>query len=210
MLVLSEEDARDCLAQVKGMSARVAQPERAVWLSEDGKPPLTWIDYAPEAPQQGQGEQTLWKQGWYANVTFSAPPKDMRREIAFRSPYVAIWVSDMENKPVRTLFLVGRHKEWHEGNHVWWRQNRARLDKFFGRSLSTRGSGVYKVYWDGIDDDDRPVPPGRYKIHVETSREGGGHSHRVLEMDFSQPRKFERELPLQADNGGLVVGFDTF
>ncbi len=210
MLVLSPSEAAACMARVKGMSARVTLPGGVTWLGQQrGEASPQWIEYAPQKVQ-GTSAPTLWKDGWYANVTFTAPPKNMRREIAFRSPYVAIWVSDMDNKPVRTLFMVGRYKEWHEGNHVWWRLNRAKLDTLFARSLSTRGSGTYKVYWDGVDDDGRPVPPGRYRINVETSREGGGHSHRQLEMDFSQPRVFEQALPMQPDNGGLEVSFQKF
>ena len=210
MLVLSPSEAAACMARVKGMSARVTLPGGVTWLGQQrGEASPQWIEYAPQKVQ-GTSAPTLWKDGWYANVTFTAPPKNMRREIAFRSPYVAIWVSDVDNKPVRTLFMVGRYKEWHEGNHVWWRLNRAKLDTLFARSLSTRGSGTYKVYWDGVDDDGRPVPPGRYRINVETSREGGGHSHRQLEMDFSQPRVFEQALPMQPDNGGLEVSFQKF
>lgn len=210
MLVLSPHEAEALISRVNGMSARVTSPGGVTWLGQQrGEASPQWIEYAPQKVQ-GDGAPSLWKEGWYANVTFTAPPKNMRREIAFRSPYVAIWVSDMDNKPVRTLFMVGRYKEWHEGNHVWWRLNRARLDTLFARSLSTRGSGTYKVYWDGVDDDGRPVPPGRYRINVETSREGGGHSHRQLEMDFSQPRVFEQALPMQPDNGGLEVSFQKF
>ena len=210
MLVLSPSEAAACMARVKVMSARVTRPGGVTWLGQQrSEASPQWIEYAPQKVQ-GTSAPTLWKDGWYANVTFTAPPKNMRREIAFRSPYVAIWVSDMDNKPVRTLFMVGRYKEWHEGNHVWWRLNRAKLDTLFARSLSTRGSGTYKVYWDGVDDDGRPVPPGRYRINVETSREGGGHSYRQLEMDFSQPRVFEQALPMQPDNGGLEVSFQKF
>jgi hypothetical protein len=61
-----------------------------------------------------------------------------------------------------------------------------------------------------VDDDGRPVLPGRYRINVETSREGGGHSHRYMDMDFSQPRVFEQALPMQPDNGGLEVSFQKF
>ena len=117
----------------------------------------------------------------------------------------------MDDKPVRTLLLIGRYKEWHEGNHIWWRQNRAKVDSYFaGRSMSTRGSGTYKVYWDGVDDAGGTVPTGKYRIHVETSRESGGHEHRVLDLDFSRPREFEAELPINANSGGLVVSFGKF
>lgn len=212
MLVSSDDDARALIACTPGATARVTTPERAVWLGQDQAPLVRWIDYeAPQAPAKQPLYQSGWPDGWIANVTFTAPPKDMRREIAFRSPYVALWVTDTEGNPVRTLLLIGRYKDWHEGNHVWWRQNRAKLDELFaGRSMSTRGSGTYKIYWDGIDDAGRPVKPGRYVMNVETSRERGGHSHRRLEIDFSTMRKFEEDIPMDAEAGGLNVSFEKF
>lgn len=207
MLVMTPDAARAMIAGMPGVSARLTQPDGARWF---GRAQPHWIEYAP-APQPGQGAPSLWKQGWYADITFEAPPKDMRREIAFRSPYVVIWVSDMNNRPVRTLLLIGRYKEWHEGNHVWWRLNRAKVDSYFaGRSMSTRGSGTYKVYWDGSDDEGASVAPGKYRLHVETSRESGGHEHRVLDLDFSRPKEFEAELPINAKSGGLLVSFKKF
>jgi thiamine biosynthesis lipoprotein len=207
MLVLGEDEAERLAAQLPGVSARVAHPGGSRWI---GAAQPHWVEYAP-APQPGQGAPSLWKQGWYADITFEAPPKDMRREIAFRSPYVVLWVSDMNDRPVRTLLLIGRYKEWHEGNHVWWRLNRAKVDSYFaGRSMSTRGSGTYKVYWDGSDDQGAAVAPGKYRLHVETSRESGGHEHRVLDLDFSRPKEFEAELPINARSGGLLVSFKKF
>ena len=207
MLVLDEDEAERLAARLPGVSARIAHPGGSRWI---GAAQPHWIEYAP-APQPGQGAQSLWKQGWYADITFEAPPKDMRREIAFRSPYVVIWVSDMNDRPVRTLLLIGRYREWHEGNHIWWRLNRAKVDSYFaGRSMSTRGSGTYKVYWDGSDDAGATVAPGKYRLHVETSRESGGHEHRVLDLDFSRPKEFEAELPINAKSGGLRVAFQKF
>ncbi len=210
MLVGSDEEAKALIARAPGSAARVTTPEQAMWRGDQAWQ-IHWIDY--EAPQKS-GEplyRSGWADGWIANITFTAPPKDMRREIAFRSPYVAIWVSDEAGRPVRTLLLIGRHKDWHEGNRVWWRQNRTKVDDFFaGRSMSTRGSGTYKVYWDGIDDAGKPVAPGKYIMNVETSREAGGHSHRQLAIDFSTMRAFEREMPVDAQSGGLTVSFEKF
>ena len=207
VLVMEPGEAQAMLARLPGRSARIAAPDTRVWL---GSPALRAIEYEP-SPQAGGGTDPLWKQGWYADITFSAPPKDMRRDIAFRSPYVAIWISDTADRPVRTLLLIGRYKEWHESNHIWWRLNRGKVDNLFsGRSMSTRGSGIYKVYWDGGDDQGRLVAPGTYRLHVETSREGGGHEHRVVELDVSRPRAFEAELPVTARSGGLFVSFRKF
>jgi len=112
---------------------------------------------------------------------------------------------------VRTLILIGSIKEWQEDNYIWWGLNRGQTQKMLdGRSMSTRGSGTYKVYWDGVDDNGAQMPAGKYVIHVETSRERGKHTHRMLPLDLSKPRQFESELPVDADGGSLLVEFRKF
>jgi len=211
MLVLSEDEARACIEAMPGAMARVAEPGRAVWLSGQVQAePVRWEPFAPQGPvKQSAGEK--WTEGWIASVTFEAPPKNMRQERAFRSPYVAIWVSDENNKPVRTMILIGSIKEWQEDNYIWWGLNRGRTQQMLdGRSMSTRGSGTYKVYWDGVDDNGVQMPAGKYVIHVETSRERGKHTHRMLPLDLTKPKAFESELPVDADSGSLRVEFRKF
>ncbi len=199
--------ARASLKASPGAMGRITRPGGVDWL-QAGEPHALPISYE-EAPQDDY--KSGWPDGWIASVTFTAPPKDMRRAIALRSPYVAIWISDAERKTVRTLLLIGTIKEWQEYNHVWWRLNRGSTEKLLnGRSMSTRGSGTYKVYWDGVDDAGKAVKPGRYTLHVETSRERGEHTHRELEVDFSTMRLFDAEMPVDPESGGLQVSMTKF
>ena len=212
-LVSGDAEAKACLRQMPGMAARVTRPDGVDWLHGDERPLFRWIDFEqpPSAKAPVDDYKSGWSDGWIATVTFNAPPKDMRRSIAFRSPYVAIWVSDADNRAVRTLLLIGTFKEWQEYNHVWWRLNRGSTEKLLnGRSMSTRGSGTYKVFWDGVDDAGRPVKPGKYTLHVETSRERGEHTHRTLDVDFSTMRVFDAEMPMDAEAGALQVGMTKF
>lgn len=211
MLVLSEDEARACIEAMPGAVARIAEPGWARWLSGRVQAePIRWEPFAPQGSAKQQAGPK-WTEGWIASVTFEAPPKNMRQERAFRSPYVAIWVSDEDNKPVRTMILIGSIKEWQEDNYIWWGLNRGRTQQMLdGRSMSTRGSGTYKVYWDGVDDIGVQMPAGKYVIHVETSRERGKHTHRMLPLDLSKPEAFESELPVDADSGSLWVEFRKF
>lgn len=212
MLVLSPEEALACIEAMPGAVARIAEPGRAAWLSGRVQPaPIRWEPFAPQVNGLRPSAGEAWTPGWIANVTFSAPPKNMRAERAFRSPYVAIWVSDAESRPVRTLMLIGSIKEWQEDNYIWWGLNRGNTQKMLdGRSMSTRGSGTYKVYWDGTDDAGLQMPAGKYVVHIETSRERGKHTHRKLELDLSKARQFEAELPVDVDGGSLQVEFRKF
>lgn len=208
-LVADPATARASLKASPGATGRITTPTAIDWLHA-GDPRILPISYE-ETPEPQDDYRSGWPDGWIASVTFTAPPKDMRRAIALRSPYVAIWVSDAERRTVRTLLLIGTIKEWQEYNHVWWRLNRGSTEKLLnGRSMSTRGSGTYKVYWDGVDDAGKPVKPGKYTLHVETSRERGEHTHRQLEVDFSTMRLFDAEMPVDPESGGLQVSMTKF
>jgi len=85
--------------------------------------------------------------------------------------------------------LIGSIKEWQEDNYIWWGLNRSNTQKMLdGRSMSTRGSGTYKVYWDGSSDDGLQMPAGKYIVHIETSRERGKHTHRTLKTRSFKPQ----------------------
>ena len=215
LLNLSPDDGADLIRSVPGASGRLARPDGSEWLlSATGQTqthPPEWIPIQSKGNSSSPKSEPKWHERWVAFVTFTAPPRQMKRDLAFRSPYVAIWISDTENRPVRTLFLIGSIKEWQEDNYIWWGQNRANAMQIVSsRSLSTRGTGEYKVLWDGIDESGKPVSAGRYVLHVETSRERGKHTHRALELDFSQAKQFTAEMATSEESGGLVVSFDRY
>ena len=215
LLCLGPGEGADLVRSIPGASARLARPDGADWLlgvtRQSREAPPEWSPIQFKSKSSPARSEPKWHDRWVAFVTFTAPPRQMKRDLAFRSPYVAIWISDTENRPVRTLFLVGSIKEWQEDNYIWWGQNRASAMQIVSsRSLSTRGTGEYRVLWDGIDESGKPVPPGRYVLHVETSRERGKHTYRSLELDFSQAKHFTAELPTSEESGGLVVSFDRF
>ena len=133
------------------------------------------------------------------------------RDPQFRSPYMAMWITDSDNNPVRTLLLVGKRADWQKDNFIWWSMNRARTEGLVAtRSMSTSGAGVYNVFWDGVDDAGRVVPAGTYVLHVETSRERGKHTHRSLTLDFGKFQRFVEVLPPTEEGGGLRVSFDHY
>ncbi|MEZ5937879.1 MAG: DUF2271 domain-containing protein [Hyphomonadaceae bacterium] len=215
LVALSVEDGRDIIRSSPNASARVSNGVRADWLSADatGAPPPEWIPVQAKPPGRSvqtspaPGEQT-WPEGWVAYTTFQAPPRQRKRDPSFRSPYVAIWISDADNRPIRTLLLVGTIKEWHQDNFIWWSLNRGRaMQLLAARSMSTRGSGEYRVLWDGADDAGKMMPAGKYVMHVETSRERGRHTHRSLVIDATGAKTSDSELPQTEEAGGLSVSF---
>jgi thiamine biosynthesis lipoprotein len=124
---------------------------------------------------------------------------------------MAMWITDLDNNPVRTLLLVGKRADWQKDNFIWWSMHRSRTERLVStRSMSTSGAGVYNVFWDGVDDAGNRVAAGKYVLHVETSRERGKHTHRSLTLDFGKFERFKAELPPTEEGGGLRVGFDHY
>jgi thiamine biosynthesis lipoprotein len=149
-----------------------------------------------------------WPKDWVALIVFTAPPRQLVRDQHFRAPYMAMWISDLDNKPIRTLLLVGRDLDWQKDNYIWWSLNEPNVKHFSAtRSMSTSGSGVYKMQWDGTDDAYKEVPAGKYILHVETSRERGKHTHRSLTLDFQPDKPFTDRIPTSEEAGGLTIDF---
>ena len=203
-LVANADAARVIFGRLDDARARIVAPDGSVATLG------VWDGREQPAPIKVRSPG-MWPDGWQALATFTAPRRQLIRDPEFRSPYMAMWITDEANKPVRTLILIGRRKEWQKDNHIWWQQNREATDKLMAtRSMSTSGSGVYNVFWDGVDDRGRPVQAGSYVLHVETSRERGKHTYRRLTLDFTQAKRFTEELTPTEEGGGLKVTYDHY
>ncbi len=100
----------------------------------------------------------------------------------YRRPYVAIWLEDEDEFPVRTAVLWMLTKQpgprWHRDLLRWYRNDGVRKladeTALIGTiSASTRGPGEYKAIFDGLDDAGQPLKPGKYTLFIEVAREHG-------------------------------------
>lgn len=202
-MVLPVDRAREVMER-HGAGARLTAP--------DGTVATLGVWQGVERPKPVQVRAPgMWPQGWQALATFTAPRRQLIRDPDFRSPYMAMWITDQNNKPVRTLILIGKRAEWQKDNYIWWQQNRDATGRLLAtRSMSTSGSGVYNVFWDGVDDAGKPVAATTYVLHVETSRERGKHTYRRLTLDFSDAKRFAQDLAATEEGGGLKVTYDHY
>jgi thiamine biosynthesis lipoprotein len=205
LMVLPQDDALKLIARLPGTGARLSAPDGAAVAAG------IWQSLEQPAPVRIQSGGGAWFKGWQALATFTAPRRQLIRDPDFRSPYMAMWITDANNRPVRTLILVGKREEWQRDNYIWWQLNRAATGRLIStRSMSTSGAGVYNVFWDGVDDRGAPVAPATYILHVETSRERGKHTYRQLSLDFTRAERFNRVLEPTEEGGGLKVTFDHY
>ena len=105
----------------------------------------------------------------------------------YERPYVAIWVSTIDNQAIKNLILFGGEQRWAGSNQRWWRfvGRRSTVERI-NVTRPTRGPGEYQLVWDGRDDSGTLIQPGDYLLHVEASREHGGHSYRNVRFKFEE------------------------
>lgn len=100
----------------------------------------------------------------------------------YERPYVAVWIEDGKNFPVRTLALwiktAGSGPTWIPDLKRWFRGDLKRLvtdktDLVVTRSSVTRPPGKHELVWDGKDNLNKPLPQGNYTVMIEAAREHG-------------------------------------
>lgn len=100
----------------------------------------------------------------------------------YRRPYVAVWLEDADEFPVRTGLLWMQTKSpgprWHRDLLRWYKNDSVRKlaggkDLIETIAGATRGPGQYKVLFDGKDDAGEPLSPGKYTLFIEVAREHG-------------------------------------
>ncbi|WP_375056118.1 DUF2271 domain-containing protein [Zobellella sp. DQSA1] len=92
-------------------------------------------------------------------------------------PYVAVWVEDADEQPVKTLAVWRKEPDWLKDMRRWWRKaGRYDQGELDGVTAATRKPGRYRLNWDGTDQQGRAVVPGQYHINVEAAREHGSRS----------------------------------
>lgn len=120
----------------------------------------------------------------------------------YRRPYVAIWLEDADEFPVRTGLLFMMTKEpgprWHRELNRWYRQDNVRRladeKKLIGViSSASRGPGEYEAVFDGKDDHGKPLKPGKYTLFVEVAREHG--TYQIIRQPLELGAK-----PIEATN----------
>lgn len=209
----------------------VMGPQRAVALADslpgvaarvvgaDGRPAASrlWRALAPgpqarlvkaAAPRRSSlPPEMRWPADWAVEMTYVAPDKQEVRNPDFRTPYMALWISDAGNRPVRTVIMVGKEAKYHRDNFIWWASYKGQTERMVDlRSEATAISGRYSLFWRGVDDAWSPLPVGDYILHIETSQERGKHTHRTLPLKIGR-QAFETMLPMTQEGGGLRISY---
>ncbi len=147
---------------------------------------------------------TTWPKGYNAILDYDIPKPTSSN---YHAPYVVIWVTDANRKLVRTLHVFGPQAKWMDSNYIWWKRYGRMIDNVDTIAQPSRAPGHYTVSWDGKDDAGQRVPQGKYTLHIEATREHGGHSYSTFDIDAT-PKSNTQNLPAKDELGDLKFRFD--
>ncbi len=121
-------------------------------------------------------------------LTYTIPQLDVTD---YEKPYVAIWLSNNAGKPLKQLALLGDSERWWQENRKWWRKlGRKEPHIIANMAHATKRPGEYTTNWYGLDDFGNHIHDSQLVIHIEASREDGGHNYIRQVLDTTKPGKF--------------------
>jgi thiamine biosynthesis lipoprotein len=150
--------------------------------------------FAQQAPAA-----TLWPAGYQVTVGLPLTARGKR-------PYTAVWVEDSSGKLVRGLALWANKSKYYPDLSTLWNHLHGNFDQLRSVTRATRGPGKYDLVWDGLDNNRRPVPPGQYRITVETNQEHGTYAKQSGTIDIgANPTSIT--LPATGNFDAVVVKY---
>ena len=197
-MVLHPKESVALVDKLDGVGARITETGGRVWLSNRW-PALRLV--ATDTVERGGAAQGIanrsedkkrplppeirWPSYWELAISYSA--SDYSSDA--HDPYIAVWITDTDGRPVTTLLLLGSDPRWARENFIWWDSwsHRAKRE-IYTHSRPTTRSGQYDMEWLGVDEDLNPVPIGKYILHFETSREHGKHTYRAIPIEIDRER----------------------
>jgi len=96
----------------------------------------------------------------------------------YHRPYLAVWLETPERKAISTLAVWHEKDTWLKDMRQWWRKiGRSGKENLDAVSGATRKPGVYRIVWDGSDNDGNKVPQKELLLNIDSVREEGGRSY---------------------------------
>lgn len=194
------------LPQVEAMftTASGEQLSSAGWqsmLALTQSPRLLGVAGGSAAVQADNG----WPADYALNIDFDIPKIESSQ---YRAPYVSIWITDENRNIVKHLLLLGKDQKWINSNFVWWKRYGRRLSEqdIDTKAKPSRKPGHYQLAWDGLDEDGKKVPAGKYILHYEATREFGGHDYASLDIQLGG-KGFEDTMNAKGELGKLKLRF---
>lgn len=162
------------------------------------------LAFLPAAASEGN----LWDPAFSLTITV-----EIRTALhVTHDPYLAVWVENQSEFPVRVLALWFDHSQGQYLSELsaFSRGERRRQEQegSFPASVSgaTRPPGKYTLVWNGKDNGGRAVKAGTYTVYVESAKEPGAHFMLRQAIDFTGAAK-KIELQGQGDIASVTLDY---
>lgn len=172
------------------------------------EPRLQQASYVVAAGAKAPATSGNWNQSMELQIKLELPRMDNPR---YRRPYVAVWIEDKDDFPVRTVALWSQKPRYLHDLTQWYRDDQVRnlsegTDISSTVSSATRAPGTYTLKWDGKDNSGKLVKAGKYTVVIEAAREHGGHSIVKQEIDFNGTAT-AKTLPASEELGAVQLDY---
>ncbi len=123
----------------------------------------------------------------------------------YHRPYVAVWIEDQAEKPVRLIEIWREKPDWIKDLRRFWRKTgRADQPLVDARTGATKGPGVYHLKWLGDDNAGKAVAAGEYLLVIEAAREHGGRN--IVKQKFNwDGSAIDLALPAGSEIGAVTL-----
>lgn len=202
----------DCLI-IDSTGQRHVSPGWSHWErpDQDAVPPNPASDSSLAQAPGGKGTSPAANDGTPAKSTpVELLELEVRFELArvdggrYRRPYVAVWIEDKDDFPVRTAVLWLQTRDpgprWHKDLLRWYRSDAIRrladaTDLIGTISSASRGPGEYKAVFNGKDDAGKPLRSGDYTLYIEVAREHG--TYQLIRQPLTLGKTPKESTPLK-------------
>lgn len=170
--ILKTADAFELVRSVPNAECMIVTADGSVMRS-NGFKTLEVRDNSPAAADVNL--TAAWPQGYSLAI-------DLETIKTRHRPYVMVWITDAQDKHVRTLGAWGDETKYLREIRQWWKF--ARNDKKLqSMTHATQRANQYPLTWDGLDQDGKAVPTGIYQVWVEVASEDGPHAAKSVKFE---------------------------
>ena len=122
-------------------------------------------------------------------------------------PFVAVWVTDENKKPVRQIALWYNKPRWLNEMRSWYAAYYGNFSagnsNISSTSSATRSPGRYTLKWDGRDDQGNLVKQGTYIVYIEAAREHGTYQLLSREITLKNPQHYDLAANTEISSASL-------
>lgn len=170
--ILSPEQCKQLAAHYNGLAYLLVDKQGKIYTSD------TWAGTVPASTENLLSNDFNLDQGWNKGYSLQIDLEIARVAEQFvHRPFIAVWVQDANQKPVKLLSVWFNKPKWLRDLREFFKNYGANFSPgAFSMSAAagaTRSAGKYSIVWDGKDEAGNYVPPGTYSIQIEAAREHG-------------------------------------